>query len=422
MSRVIALWTLMLSVLAVLALPSQADAAAFVSISEVTAENDDAAALIQKILGKELYRADQCGKDFMDTRPKKPAIVKLILEMTPEKATLLPDTARDAKRVEVQCVGRALAGVKWPTPSEDIEVTLVLILAPTGEKASSQPPPKKKAKPKKEAASDDDSVDLDEDDVEDDIDLDEDVDLDDEDEYEDDEYEDEDEYEDDEYEDDEYEDDDLDLDDEDDRGSSKQSKDDAKREKQRRREMERRRAEEARAEEERREEEQEREEARREYERRKKEDARRDAERREREEAKAERRREEERRDRAERDRDRDRDDDGDRKGPEWQNSRVGYIAGDIDGELDRRDVAKAFEAIVGKVDKAWRPAKAFHAMVKVRVTVNGDGEVEEVDIVKSRDADDFEDDIADAVEDLELPETDDGEDAEVTWTFAFKR
>lgn len=162
-------------------------------------------------------------------------------------------------------------------------------------------------------------------------------------------------------------------------------------------------------------------------------DDRAERERREKERAEKERREEraekerrdaerEERREREERAERRDRSekrDRGSKDGPDWRNARVGYVASSLDGDFDAGDVTEAFDKLLGDIDKEWRRAKAFHAMVRVRVDLDDDGGASSVRVVKSRDADDFEDAVARIVEDLRVRGARGGS---LEWTLAFKR
>ena len=91
----------------------------------------------------------------------------------------------------------------------------------------------------------------------------------------------------------------------------------------------------------------------------------------------------------------------------------------DVMLDFDEDDVTEAFDKLLGDIDKEWRRAKAFHAMVRVRVELDDDGGASSVRVVKSRDADDFEGAVARIVEDLRVSGARGGS---LEWTLAFKR
>ena len=73
---------------------------------------------------------------------------------------------------------------------------------------------------------------------------------------------------------------------------------------------------------------------------------------------------------------------------------------------------------MLSKIDKAWRPARSFQAMIRVRITLNEDGDVDDVEIVKSRDADDFDKEVRAVLNDVRFPNTRDGGELKVTFVF----
>lgn len=54
--------------------------------------------------------------------------------MSRKAASVGPVKAADAERPEVECVGRALAGVAWPKPSRKLDVTIEMTVAPGAKK------------------------------------------------------------------------------------------------------------------------------------------------------------------------------------------------------------------------------------------------------------------------------------------------
>jgi|GEM_PF-5716445 len=392
-------------------MPGTAQVSPHARVGEVTSNSEDAARIVRKILEKEINRVDRCGEKYLESKPKGPASVKLKIRLSPKEGAVLPLKNADMERPEVACVGRALAGLNWPKPSAKVDVVVELVLdhngGVIGGTAVDEDDDDDDLDDEGEPSDEGRDLDLDEDDEE--ADLDEDDVLDDEDDEDD--------------EDDFDEEDDLDLDEIDGdspkkskSGKASKGKDDDRRRREEAREAERRQEDEQAREEERRE----RDRARREAEAKDKERARRDQERAEKDAARDEKRQKDSER----RPRDDDRDDDRDsgKSSVDWRNSRVGYAAISIDGDLKKKSVTEAIDGVLSKVDKEWRGAKAFHGMVRVEVEISSDGDVEGVSVVKSRDTDDCKRAIADAVEGIRFPETGDGEPATVTWTFALKR
>jgi len=91
-----------------------------------------------------------------------------------------------------------------------------------------------------------------------------------------------------------------------------------------------------------------------------------------------------------------------------------------VSGELSVKDISQSLDDKLDKLDKIWRKARSYRAMVKVEFKIRDDGTVKAVDIEKSRDAQDFEGDLVDWLEDIEFDESDDS--TKVVWTFTFKR
>jgi TonB family protein len=105
----------------------------------------------------------------------------------------------------------------------------------------------------------------------------------------------------------------------------------------------------------------------------------------------------------------------------QWRTAQVGYIAKSVEGELSQEDVARTFdELVLPKVAKAWRRARAFNAMVRLKISIGSTGQVQTVDILKSSDADDLQDEVVDAVKEAQWPTSKGG--LALEWIFAFKR
>jgi TonB family protein len=75
---------------------------------------------------------------------------------------------------------------------------------------------------------------------------------------------------------------------------------------------------------------------------------------------------------------------------------------------------------VLPKISKAWRRARAFNAMVRLKIFIGAKGQVKTVDILKSSDAADLEDEVVHAVKTAEWPTSEQG--LTIEWTFAFKR
>jgi TonB family protein len=105
----------------------------------------------------------------------------------------------------------------------------------------------------------------------------------------------------------------------------------------------------------------------------------------------------------------------------QWRTAQVGYVASSVEGGLSRAEVASEFDdSVLPKIGKAWRRARAFNAMVRLRISIGVKGQVETADILKSSDAVDFESEVVDAVKATEWPASD--QDITIEWTFAFRR
>jgi len=105
----------------------------------------------------------------------------------------------------------------------------------------------------------------------------------------------------------------------------------------------------------------------------------------------------------------------------QWRTGQVGYIAKSVEGGLSKKEVARIFDDLVlPKLAKAWRQARAFNAMVRLKISIGPTGQVQTVDIVKSSDADDLQDKVVDAIKEAEWPTSERG--ISIEWTFAFKR
>ena len=79
-----------------------------------------------------------------------------------------------------------------------------------------------------------------------------------------------------------------------------------------------------------------------------------------------------------------------------------------------------AIVVVLPKVAKAWRRARAFNAMVRLKISIGSTGQVQTVDILKSSDADDLQDEVVDAVKEAQWPTSKGG--LALEWIFAFKR
>ena len=113
--------------------------------------------------------------------------------------------------------------------------------------------------------------------------------------------------------------------------------------------------------------------------------------------------------------------DESSRRSVQWRTGQVGYIAKSVEGGPSQDEVARIFDDLVlPKLAKAWRRARAFNAMVRLKISIGPTGQVQTVDIAKSSDADDLQDKVIDAVKEAAWPTSERG--ISIEWTFAFKR
>ena len=113
--------------------------------------------------------------------------------------------------------------------------------------------------------------------------------------------------------------------------------------------------------------------------------------------------------------------DESSRRSVQWRTGQVGYIAKSVEGGPSQDEVARIFDDLVlPKLAKAWRRARAFNAMVRLKISIGPTGQVQTVDIAKSSDADDLQDKVVDAVKEAAWPTSERG--ISIEWTFAFKR